>query len=197
MAEDDETASIFPIRIEETIAAIARLHAEHRASATTHHRLVERVTSFLTHRDFLVILTALVVGWMAGNVGAPYWGYPPIDPPPFPGLACAATLASLYFVTLILTAQKRDDDLSRRRQLLTLELAIFAEQKNGKIIALLEELRRDSPAIHDRVDEQADVMSRPADPKTVFEAINETRSETGRASRGPDNPPSPGRAGVE
>ena len=177
MAEDDETASIFPIRIEETIAAIARLHAEHRASATTHHRVVDRITSFMSRPDFIVYLTIAAGGWMLGNVAVAYWGYRPLDPPPFPALSCAAALAALYFVALIFTAQSRDDSLSRRRQLLTMELAIFAEQKTGKIIALLEELRRDSPAIHDRIDEQADVMARPADPKTVHDAINETRTE--------------------
>jgi uncharacterized membrane protein len=64
-----------------------------------------------------------------------------------------------------------------------LELAILSEQKTAKIVALLEELRRDSPAIHDRVDEQAEVMARPADPRSVIEAIHETRSEASNVAR--------------
>jgi len=95
-------------------------------------------------------------------------------------------LASLYFVVLILTTQRRDDGLSRRRELLTLELAILSEQKTAKIVALLEELRRDSPQIRDRVDEQAAVMARPADPRSVMEAIQETRSEASNVARASD-----------
>ena len=104
-------------------------------------------------------------------------GYRPLDPPPFPWLSGAASLASLYLVVLILTTQRRDDRLTQRRELLNLELAILSEQKTAKVVALLEELRRDSPAVRDRVDKQADVMARPADPQSVIDAIKETRSE--------------------
>ena len=113
-------------------------------------------------------------------------GYRPLDPPPFPWLSGAASLASLYLVVLILTTQSRDDRLTQRREQLNLELAILSEQKTAKVVALLEELRRDSPAVRDRVDKQADVMARPADPQSVIDAIKETRSEARMrlASRG-------------
>ena len=65
--------------------------------------------------------------------------------------------------------------------MLNLELGILNEQKTAKVIALLEELRRDSPHVHDRVDELADVMGRPADPQSVIDAIEETRAEAMRA----------------
>jgi uncharacterized membrane protein len=43
---------------------------------------------------------------------------------------------------------------------MTLELAMLGDQKTAKIIALLEELRRDHPEIVDRVDREAAEMSR-------------------------------------
>ena len=105
---------------------------------------------------------------------------------PFPGLASSVLLTALYFVVdRILTTQRRDESLSRRRELLTLELAILSEQKTTKVVALLEELRRDSPAVHDRVDEQAAAMSRPADPQFAIEAIKEARSEASRSTSRP------------
>jgi uncharacterized membrane protein len=181
-----EPPSLAPIHIEETIGAIARLHAEHRANTTRHQRIVDRITAALGRPRFLVGFTCLIAAWMGGNEGAALLGRTPIDPPPFPGLAGVVSLASLYFVVLILTTQRRDDGLSRRRELLTLELAILSEQKTAKIVALLEELRRDSPEIHDRIDEQADVMARPADPQSVIEAIHETRSEASSVARASD-----------
>jgi uncharacterized membrane protein len=175
LPEPDDTTSIPPIHIEETIKAIARLHAEHRASATRRQRAVERVTTLLGHPGFLIALTLFVAAWIGLNSLAPVWGYRPLDPPPFAWLDGFASLASLYLVVVIVTTQRRDDGLARHRELLTLELTILTEQKAAKAIALLEELRRDLPLVHDRVDPQADVMAQPADPQTVIDAIKETR----------------------
>ena len=176
-SRSDEDSPIPHIHIEETIRAIARLHAEHQANATRYQRVVERITWALSRPGFILGLSGSILLWMAGNEAAPRLGFVPIDGPPFAGLSGVVSIASLYFVLLILTTQRREDGLSRRRELLTLELAILSEQKTAKIVALLEELRRDSPAIHDRIDEQADVMARPVDPLSVIEAIKETRSE--------------------
>ena len=186
MADLNAPPSILPIHIEETIQSITRLHAEHRANATQHQRAVDRITSVLSRPVFIVVLTIVVVGWFSLNIVAATLGYRPLDRPPFPWLSGAASLASLYLVVLILTTQRRDDLLTQRRELLNLELAILSEQKTAKVVALLEELRRDSPAVRDRVDKQADVMARPADPQSVIDAIKETRSEAAHASRATD-----------
>ena len=92
-------------------------------------------------------------------------------------LTGAASLVSLYFVALVLTTQRRSDRLTLRRESLNMELAILNAQMSAKTIALLEELRRDTPIVRDRVDALADGMARPADAQSVIEAIQETRSE--------------------
>lgn len=175
--------TVLPIHIDETIRSIVRLHAEHHANSTRHQKVVETITSFLRRPRFIVSLTLFVVAWIGANSLALAIGYRPFDRPPFPWLADGASLASLYLVVLILTTQRRDDQLTRRRELLNLELAILSEQKTTKVIALLEELRRDSPLVPDRVDEHADIMARPADPQSVNDAIKETRSEAAHVSR--------------
>ena len=76
---------------------------------------------------------------------------------------------------LILTTQRREDELAGLREQLILELAILTEQKSAKIIALLEELRRDAPNISDREDRQAEALSTPADPNAVADALKETQ----------------------
>jgi hypothetical protein len=50
-------------------------------------------------------------------------------------------------------------------------LAILSEQKSTKIIQLLEERRRDSPHLIDRLDHEAPAMSASADPQAVLDAI--------------------------
>lgn len=178
--------SIPPIHIEETIQTIAGLQAEHRANATRHQRAVDRITSLLGSAGVIAGLTVLIVGWVSVNGMAAALGHVALDPPPFAWLSVATSLASLYLVILILTTQRGDDRLTERRELLSLELAILSEQKIAKVVALLEELRQDSPNLHDRVDELAEAMSQPSDPRSVIDAINETRSESAHASRSKD-----------
>ena len=54
---------------------------------------------------------------------------------------------------------------------MTLELAILAEQKLAKIIALLEEFRRNDPNQSNRRDRVAEAFAEPADPQVVLDAI--------------------------
>src|ERR1019366_4493387 len=106
--------------------------------------------------------------------------YRPFDLPPFPWLGGTVSLVSLYMVVLILATQRREDQLGRRRELLILELAILSEQKTAKVIQLLEEVRRDNPLIHNRVDQEAEAMAQPADPKSVLNVIEETHVKAER-----------------
>jgi hypothetical protein len=81
-------------------------------------------------------LAIVVAVWMTLNLLAGPLGYRAPDPPPFSCLEGAVSLASLYIVVLILATQRREDQLTQRREQLTLELAILSEQKTAKIIQL-------------------------------------------------------------
>ena len=93
-------------------------------------------------------------------------------------LGCRVSLGllALYVTVLILTTQRREDQLAGYREQLTLELAILSEQKSAKIIALLEEMRRDSSSLTNRVDEEAVAMAVAADPQAVLDAIKESQA---------------------
>ena len=186
MPESDAASSILPIHVEETIQSIARLHAEHHANATQHQRAVDRITSLLGRASFIAALTVLVVGWVSLNGLVAALGYHALDPPPYAWLSGASSLASLYLVVLILTTQRGDDLLTQRRELLNLELTILSEQKIAKVVALLEELRHDSPHLRNRIDELAEGMARPTDPQSMIDATKETGSGSAHASRKAD-----------
>src|ERR1700732_4816942 len=177
MADTNAPLPLLPAHIEETIRSIARLHAEHHQNATPLQRVVDRITALVGRPRFLGVLTVIAAGWISLNLLAAALGYRPIDPPPFPGLQGAVSLASLYMVVLILATQRREDLLAQHREMLILELAILSEQKTAKVIQLLEETRGDSPLIHDRVDQEADAMAQPADPRSVLDAIKETHAK--------------------
>ena len=119
------------------------------------------------------MLCAVAACWMLASLGLRAVGAGSFDPPPFPWLELASTLTSLGVMVLILITQRRDDQLARHREQMTLELAILSEQKLAKIIELLEESRRDNPLLADRVDRSAEAMAEPADPKILVAAIKQ------------------------
>ncbi|HEY5084134.1 MAG TPA: DUF1003 domain-containing protein, partial [Rhizomicrobium sp.] len=92
---------------------------------------------------------------------------------PFPLLCLAVSAVAICIAILILTTQKRADRLVQRRQQLALEVALLAENKASKIIDLIEELRRDLPNVHNRVDQEAVEMASKPDHETVLGVIEE------------------------
>ena len=168
-----DDAPTLPPHIEETIKALARLQAQHDQQASPLQRVVDSLTARAARPEFVSVLALLVLSWGGINLGMAWLGRAPPDPPPFFWMQGMIALSALIMTSLILTTQRREDQLTGQREQLTLELSILSEQKAAKIIALLEELRRDHPGIHDRTDAQADAMSEPADPQTVLDAIQE------------------------
>ena len=178
MADQNVPPPILPDHIEESIRSIAQFHADYHENATALQRAVDRMTARLSRPRFIGVITVIVISWISLNLLTAALGGHPIDPPPFPWLEGAVSLVSLYMVVLILATQRREDQLTQRRELLMLELAILSEQKTAKVIHLLEESRRDNPLIHNRLDPEADAMAQPADPQLVLDIIKETHVST-------------------
>jgi uncharacterized membrane protein len=78
-------------------------------------------------------------------------------------------------VVLIISAQRHEEQLAHRRELLLLELAVRSEQKIAKVIALIEELRSDHPLLPDRSDPGAETLAQPSDPGSVLDAIKQAQ----------------------
>jgi len=164
-----------PGHINETVKALARLHAGHRENATPLQNAIDWLTASAASPRFIGGLTLLVGAWIAINLflGCHAW-----DAPPFNWLQGIASVAALYITILILSTQRRDNRLSRFREQLVLELVILSEQKAAKAIELLEELRRDDPHIHNRDDRKAAAFAVPTEPEAVLDAIQATHDES-------------------
>ena len=83
-------------------------------------------------------------------------------------------LGALLMTSIILITQNRRSAEAEQRAQLDLQVNILAEQKVAKLIVLLEELRRDIPTVHDRVDAVAEAMERPMDARAVLTALQGT-----------------------
>jgi uncharacterized membrane protein len=170
-ASMDNEATRVPPHVEETVAAIAALHAAHYRQAGAQQKFVSAATAAVARPLTLGLVTIAIVGWLVLNIALMASGREALDPFPFPLLSAAVSTVALYLAAMILIAQRHDDALATRRDQLTLELAILGEQKSAKIIALLEEFRRNDPNQGDHRDEIAEALAQPADPQAVLEAI--------------------------
>ena len=127
--DNSSKRTILPAHIETTVAAIARLHAEHHKRATPFQRFTEGLTARAGKTSFVILLTAVVAGWIMINLLIRLNGGHPFDEPPFVWLELFVSLAALYMTTLILSTQRRDDELASHREQLALELAMLSDQK--------------------------------------------------------------------
>ena len=159
--------------------ATSALLAAHRDETSALQQSVDRLTGIVGQPGFVAILGVAVMTWIVGNLLVMRLGFRPFDPPPFSWLQCVTSAGALLVAALILTTQRREDQLADHRSHLILELTISNDQKVSKIIDLLEEVRRDNPAIIDRVDRQAVAMATPSDTRAVLEAIKERQDDQG------------------
>ncbi len=162
--------------VEKSVQAIAEVHRQHERGAGPLQRIVEQTTAVLARPATIAIIVGVVVCWMAFNAWIVTHGGHAPDPPPFGWLELAATVGGFLFAALILATQKREDLIEKQRSQLTLELALLSEQKTAKLIALIEEIRRDSPSLADRIDAESDAMSQPADAQSMLDAIERQSS---------------------
>ena len=160
--------------LDANVQTISELRAHTRERTHTRlHRPIERVFALLARPTTLYTLIVLIVLWTLFNL-APQRP----DPPPYSYLQGLLTALSLLTTIAILNIQAREGELARERAELELQINLLAEQKVAKLIALVEELRRDLPNVPNRQDAQAEAMQQGADPALVLDAL-ERREEQG------------------
>lgn len=166
-----------PPNIDDSVEHLAELHRQHQRSTSPIQRGANWITSLLGRPGTLSVIILLIIAWMSGNYVAQRFGVRALEHFPFPDLAFVATIAALLVALLILTTQRHQDKLAERRAQLTLQIAILSERKVAKVIALLEEQRRENPMLTSRVDEEAEAMAKPVDPGENLKSLEQTIDE--------------------
>jgi uncharacterized membrane protein len=170
-------AEPIPDLISQNIEAIVALHTKAERNLSRHQRWVETVTHFFSRPAFLYMIVAFVLLWTLPNVVPKRWNLRRFDPPPFSQLGFVMSFSSLLVTVGVLIKQDRQEKLTEQRTHLSLQLSLLSEQKIAKLIALVEELRRDLPNVKDRIDSEAEIMQQVADPKLVLEILEEALVE--------------------
>jgi uncharacterized membrane protein len=134
--------------------------------------MMEVLTAALGRPRTVYVTLSVVVGWVAFNLLTPkLLGWQRIDPPPFFWLQGMVALSALLMTTLVLITANRQTRNAEERSHLDLQVNLLAEHKVAKLIALVEELRRDLPMVRDRIDREADAMQEAVDPNAMIEAL--------------------------
>lgn len=153
---------------------MAGLQGRAERRVTVHQRGIERLTGALGRPGFLYVTIVFVSGWIGANLALPLMGLAAFDPPPFGYLHIVLTLSALLMATVVLVTQDRQIRMTEKRSHLDLQINLQAEGKVAKVIALLEELRRDLPNVRNRRDPEAHAMAVRTDPQIVLEALEES-----------------------
>ena len=167
MTKDSSKGSL-PGHVEEAIKQIAAIHLTHYAESKPSERATDRAVSLIGTPTFFALLVALAAAWMLMNASA---GVGSFDSPPFALLELLCSLIAVLLAVLILAAQRREDRLATRREQMTLQVGLLTEQKVSKLIELIEELRRDLPKVHDRIDRDAIDMAAARDHEETLKTV--------------------------
>ena len=163
-----------PDHVNESIEAVAGIHGQAERSVPVHQRRIELLTGALGRPKFLYATIVFVAGWIGENLALPLLGNPAFDPAPFHYLHLVLTFGALLMATVVLSTQERQIRVTEKRSHLDLQINLLSERKIAKVIALLEELRRDLPNVRNRPDSEARAMAKRTDPLLVSEALEES-----------------------
>ena len=174
----EEAALAVQDPISANIDAVVALHAIAEQQVDTHQRTVESLTAWLGRPQFFYGILVGAGLWMGVNAAAPLLHLPRWDDPPFAWLQGAIGLGALLMTSVILITQNRQGKLAERREQLELQMSLLTEQRTAKIIGLLEELRRDMPSVVNRVDLEAEALTKTVDPHEVLATFESKMEQT-------------------
>jgi uncharacterized membrane protein len=166
---------VFPDHLAGSIEAMSAFHLAHHRGASGLQRGMDRLTAAVGAPWALVLIVAALAVWGVQIVALSPRGELQHG---IAWLSLTASCAALLVSVLILITQRREDILAERRDQLILELAILSDRKGAKLIALIEELRRDVPNVSDRIDPESEGMATPTDLVEVIAAIDQGAAET-------------------
>jgi len=173
-----------PVR--QKVESIADLHRDAEQRVTRHQRLIEVFMAQLDRPRTLYGFLVLVVGWVGINALVPSLRW---DHPPFHYLQGLLGLVSVTTTSVVLITQRRWLHRTEQQAQLDLHINLLAEEKIAKLVALLEELRRDLPSVPDRHDPEAAAMSRGTDARELTEELQRSQDQgKGKADPWPAAP---------
>ena len=180
-----------PQHVNENIENVVELHASLNRRVNRHQRAVEAITHVLGRPATVYAIIAMAAVWVTYNTITHHTGSGELDAPPFFWLQGVLSLYGAMVATMVLTAAIRQKRETEKRAHLEFQLNLLAEQKATKIIALLEELRRDLPNVINRTDALAVAMQEEVDPRAMLSALESTMESNAPPLSSTESPKQP------
>jgi uncharacterized membrane protein len=162
--------------IDETVEALAQVHADRLSSLSVHQVGIEQVIDRIGRPWFAYAIVAFVALWIGGSAVLSARGLAPYDRPEYPWLTLALAIASLLMTALILISSNRQGDMDQRRAQVTLQFALVIEQKVSKLIEMID---AQNPATEAQESDVAHVkeMAKPIDVRDAVEHLETAQAD--------------------
>lgn len=157
----------------ETVAQLTEVRVRTAREIGRHQRSIEWFTHLIGRPVSVVAVLVVVVVWVVLNTVV-LRGDARLDPAPFFWLQGMVALGALVTSLMVLTTELRQTRHEEERAHLDLQVNLLAERKITKLIALVEELRRDLPNVPHRHDAEAAALAKPVHPATALDTLRET-----------------------
>lgn len=157
--------------LDRAVQALAEIRAEQLQELPRSQLGIERFTERIGRPWFAYAVLAFIALWIGLDVTLTR--HARFDAPAFPILQLIVGVLSLLMATFILITENRQGAIAEKRAQLTLHLSLANEERAAKIISLLEELRKDDPALPDRPDEEAEQMAEATDLRTAIDKMED------------------------
>jgi len=169
--DDNDACNTLPHSVSENIDTIAQYCERNEEQITVAQKVVEKVSLFLGSPSYFAVNVTFIVCWLLWNSLAPTFDLEQLDEPPFYWLQGFVSLNAFIISTTVLIRQNRMSKLAERNAHLDLQISLLSDEKTSKIIAMLEEIRRESPNLMGKPDHEAEELAKPADAPSVLSAI--------------------------
>ena len=136
----------------DNIRTIADLERQASREATSPERISDAVSRFVGSLSFVAWHLATLVAWIGWNAAAPTsWRF---DPYPYSLLTFLVSLEAVLVSTFVLIAQNRMSRQSDRRDHLSLQISLLAEQEMTMVLRMLRRISEHLQVRPDTADAQ-------------------------------------------
>jgi uncharacterized membrane protein len=168
-AQESELADV----VHRNIDALLEVRQKFERGKSRQDRVADAITSFTGSMPFLYIHAALVILWLAVNMGL-IPGLKPFDPFPFVMLAMIASVEAIFLSTFVLISQNRAAALAEKRAELDLQINLLTEHEVTRLIELVDLMTRHF-GIGEEKKPDVEQLKKDVAPEVVLQEIEEAQ----------------------
>jgi uncharacterized membrane protein len=157
----------------DNIDVVAGFSDEEAATISGWQIAIERISAFCGSAAYFAAVVSFIIIWTGVNTWATRRGWYALDPPPFPWLQGIVSSNALLLTIAVLIRQNRMVRLAVHHAHLDLQINILTEQKVTKVLQLVDELRRELPALRGTPNAEVTALTTPADTGAILEAVKQ------------------------